>query len=354
MSTLKLFRSSAAAVAICVVIAGGGGAQSVPEIAPTTEPGDATVADAAATATEAPSAPTPISVELPAPSPLLYGFRDQDSVVFVLAAPPAAAEPVLDGVAWRTKSIEDAMKSADIVVFESDGQSSEAAARAAAIIQRDGFLVKAASLRRALGAEDSARLDEVAGAYALPADQLDRMRPWQAFLAVSMSIAAEGRKPETSGFVGALKRDVAAQGKRVAYLESIEEELALFTGMPAADEMALLRRLVSSWQDEKAARGPLAVAWMSGDAEALDRLLNEPVRSAAPKAHERLVDQRNETFANLALRLLERPGNAFVVIGARHLVGDESVPKLLAGKGVTVSKISTGEKPAATATEVAQ
>jgi hypothetical protein len=119
--------------------------------------------------------------------------------------------------------------------------------------------------------------------------------------------------------------------------------------MPAADELTMLRRLLADWQAEKDARGPLAAAWLGGDRDAMDLLLNAPARKGAAKAHKRLVDDRNERFAELAMRLLERPGNAFVVVGARHLVGEDSLPRLLANKGLTVSKISTAEPDAAAA-----
>jgi len=54
---------------------------------------------------------------------------------------------------------------------------------------------------------------------------------------------------------------------------------------------------------------------------------------------EKLLWQRNRTWADWVQKRLETPGTVFVAVGAGHLAGAKSVQADLAAKGIHVSRV---------------
>jgi uncharacterized protein YbaP (TraB family) len=52
-----------------------------------------------------------------------------------------------------------------------------------------------------------------------------------------------------------------------------------------------------------------------------------------------LIRQRDKNWADALAKRLDRPGTVFVAVGAGHLVGPDSVQKMLAAKGLKVTRV---------------
>ena len=88
--------------------------------------------------------------------------------------------------------------------------------------------------------------------------------------------------------------------------------------------------------------------WGSGDVEGLSAMLRPEAEDPdLAERHRRLWTERNQKMADKLDLFLKRKGRRyFVVVGAGHLVGENSVPDLLAAKGLTVRRIEkVGRKP---------
>ena len=79
-------------------------------------------------------------------------------------------------------------------------------------------------------------------------------------------------------------------------------------------------------------------AWRSGDAEQLDELLGKRMRTDLPVLYNVMITQRNHNWAKQILALLETPEVEFVLVGALHLSGPDSVQALLRKAGVKVQR----------------
>ena len=78
-------------------------------------------------------------------------------------------------------------------------------------------------------------------------------------------------------------------------------------------------------------------AWRTGDTAALEKLLTEGT-DEAPEIRERLLVERNRNWIPHIEKCLAAGERCFVVVGAAHLVGSDSVVDLLQKAGYKVEQ----------------
>ncbi|WP_411819520.1 TraB/GumN family protein [Hyphococcus formosus] len=274
-------------------------------------------------------------------TPAVWRVSDADSDYFLLGTfhilPP--------NLHWRTDEIAEAYDNADIVYFEVDADAPDAASKTLNIMMTQGFNAPGTTLSSLLDDHDAQKLREIVGELSLPFAAVDTMRPWNAFLALSVQfIINQGFEPG-SGVDSVLLKNAKLSDKEVRFFETLEEQLSLFTGLDPETEKMLLTVTIRDWDEQQAAFDDLYEAWVSGDTEFLDVEMNEVLREQAPIVYDRLIVDRNITWADeLEAALRNESGTGLVAVGAAHLVGDEqSVPALLKKRGFDVSRVVIGQ-----------
>ena len=142
-----------------------------------------------------------------------------------------------------------------------------------------------------------------------------------------------------------LAEQARAGGLRVVALETA----ALQTGalLPASDAetQALIDQTLRQLEDRSARRvlARLAAAWESGDLAALEDYEHwcDCVASDGDRAYlRRLNDRRNPALAN-GIEAWHRQGRRlFAAVGALHMTGPQSLPRLLAKQGFAVERVA--------------
>jgi uncharacterized protein YbaP (TraB family) len=284
--------------------------------------------------------PTAASTNADVASPPIWRVSDGDSTLTIVGTfhvlPP--------GLDWRARPLAAAADRAETVWFEAETDTRLARMTAATVMQKHGTLAGAARLPGLLGPEDSMRLANAAAEIGVPMEQLDTLRPWRAFLVLSaQSIAAQGYDPALG--VGAMLLAEARQrGRALRFLETVEEQLSLFTGLAAADEKSLLILTLRDWDKREEDLAATLAAWKSGDDAALDETMNGLLRREAPGAYERLIVARNRAWTPKLAAALDEPGSALVAVGASHLVGPDSLPVMLAAAGYSVERVGASQE----------
>lgn len=170
-----------------------------------------------------------------------------------------------------------------------------------------------------------------------PAEITSRLRPWALVLTLSMP------QPMTGEFLDKVLHDRAlAERKQVRGLETVDEQMAIFSELSLADQQALLRQALADQEQLPQMMETMLVAWLERDLGALQSLYEENLAGlpAALQSRfgQRLVESRNRLMAERAVPLL-RQGGAFIAVGAMHLPGEEGVVALLREAGMTVSPV---------------
>lgn len=206
-------------------------------------------------------------------------------------------------------------------------------------VERHGLLPPEQTLRDVVSADTWRLLVAYLRAHDEPLDAVSRMRPWLAAQRVAqIELAALGVDPD-GGVDSWFVRHAVAEAKPVARLETLDEQMAAFGALPAAVEEALLRELLEQAPVFGETLLASRWAWEHGEeARLLELLLGAGEDPRASLFHRTVFVPRNE---RMAARLSARAADGrdrFVVLGAGHLIGPESVPELLGRHGFAVER----------------
>src|SRR5437879_12143534 len=82
-------------------------------------------------------------------------------------------------------------------------------------------------------------------------------------------------------------------------------------------------------------------AWKSGNAQALAEVLRDAANKDAgsKKIMKLLLEDRNVSMAQKITRMLEAGDKAFIVVGAGHIVGANSIVNILRKQGLQIRQI---------------
>lgn len=169
---------------------------------------------------------------------------------------------------------------------------------------------------------------------------MQAMRPWLAAAVLTGQPLLKAGFDPALGVDTVLQAQAKAAGKRVAGVETMDQQMRLLAELPQG---LAVRFLLSAMDD--AARGPALIdemirGWQSADTEALARTLSGQIRKEAPDLYRIIFVDRNETFARAVEGFLAGNKTVLLVIGAGHLAGPDNVRDLLARRGIKVERVA--------------
>ncbi len=268
-------------------------------------------------------------------APAMWRVRDADSD-YVLFGTFHILPPGLD---WRRDALNAAFSEADVVYFEVEADTPGAEAITVNTVMTQGFNKRGVTLSGMLNEADAQKLREIANEVKLPFAAIDTMRPWNAFLSLSVQFIINQGFDPSHGADSVLMKEAKAAGKDVRFFETIQEQLALFTTLEPEVEKNLLILTIRDWDEQEESFDDLYRAWANADLGVIDAQMNEDMRDMAPAVYESLLAERNRNWVEqLDAVLKAESGKGFVAVGAGHLVGDDSVPALLEARGYEVTR----------------
>ena len=232
--------------------------------------------------------------------------------------------------------IESAFTNARIAVFEADMEEMETADAMLKLMSK-GQLPPDQSLRELLSADVYTNFLRHAQSAGLPEAMFQRLKPsFAAITVVAVELQRLGFDPQLGvdkHFYGRARKS----GKTIEGLETVDFQIDLITGFSAAEEDLVVKSTLKDFENIQAVVGDLVKSWETGDAETLEKLLNEATREA-PVIFKRLITDRNERWTPRIAELASGGRNAIVIVGAGHLVGKEGVVNLLKNRGLDVTQ----------------
>jgi uncharacterized protein YbaP (TraB family) len=199
-------------------------------------------------------------------------------------------------------------------------------------MMENGMLKDGATLRTTIGDDRYRRVSKEAERLGVPTEAIDMLQPWVVGLQlVEMQYVQLGFDPQ-SGVEQQLEHKAQADGKPISGLETLDEQLGVLQHMSNADQARFLDMVVGEMHDVDGETQSVVNAWRSGDAAKLAALLSDEYTSF-PNLYRVLVSERNKRWVPQIEKLLHGNQDAFVVVGALHLVGDGGLLDLLRRDG---------------------
>jgi len=166
-------------------------------------------------------------------------------------------------------------------------------------------------------------------------------KPWLAALVISQQ-ALVGLGVSTDYGLDKYFLDKAkADGLPVLELETFEEQMSVMADMTDDEADLFLWVTIDELKDLPQTIGLFITHWKTGDDKAFASIFFKEYDKYPELApfRDRLITFRNRLMADrLEAMLKQRKDALFVVVGAGHLLGEESIQNILAGRGYAVVK----------------
>src|SRR6185503_12346186 len=224
-------------------------------------------------------------------------------------------------------SLEAAFKDSDLLVEEVDLAEMLTPTAQFSLLAK-GMLPAGQTIDKVISPATMALVSSRLENLGMPLPALQQFKPW--FLAMTL-MAVEWQK---AGFDAALGLDkhfydrAQTDRKAVQGLETTEYQISRFDGMTMSQQDHFLAESLKDLDNEKASVQKLAAAWKAGDLPTVERFVLQDLKDD-PLLYQRLLVDRNRNWLPKIEALFARPGRAFVVVGAAHLVGPDGLLAML-------------------------
>jgi uncharacterized protein YbaP (TraB family) len=232
--------------------------------------------------------------------------------------------------------IENAFTNSRVVAFETDIGELESPALAMKILSKSQ-LPEGQTLENVLSPEIYKTFMKHVEESGTPAIMVERMKPAMAAITLEVfELMKMGLNPE-NGVDKHFYPLAKSAGKDIIPLETVEYQTDLVTGFSKEEGELLMKSTLKEIDNAKKEFGELVKAWREGDADKLQKLMNEAMADS-PTIYKRLLTNRNHNWIPKIKELVGGDKNAIVIVGAGHLVGKEGVVELLHQDGLKVTQ----------------
>jgi len=236
-----------------------------------------------------------------------------------------------EGTAWRSAAFARAFAEADTLVVELTGLEDQAAANA--VFMELARTPGQGELSTRVTEDERWRVELALDMAGLDDGGFSGMETWAAALTLGQALRSGGMGP------GADQQLLAAAGNRpVVELEGLRDQLAIFDGLPEAEQADLLLAVAREAGHSQDEPRRLFAIWAAGDVEALVRETRAGLL-ADPELRQALLVARNEAWAERIAALLDEGSRPFVAVGAAHIVGEDGLAAMLAAEGARVTRV---------------
>jgi uncharacterized protein YbaP (TraB family) len=267
------------------------------------------------------------------PGPLLWQIQTASGEVLLLGSVHMlrAQDYPLAG------AIEAAYERADRVVLELDLATLDPVQMQLSL-RRLGMAEEGDSLETLMGPDSWRKATALAEELGVELVRLAAAKPWYAALTIAnLEMIRLGFRPE-HGIEQHFARLCLQDDKPIHGLETLDYQLGIFNDMALADQRRLLLQTLEDATRMEADMDGLIETWNRGDVERLGELLGEGFEEYG-SLYETLVVRRNRQWLPTVESWAERAGTTLVVVGALHLVGEDSLIEMLRTQGHRVRRL---------------
>lgn len=289
-----------------------------------------------------PKKPVPAPAPAPASAPVA---RAERHLLWHVTAPTGEAyllgslRAVPRDIYPLPPEIEKAFHHATHLVVEMDVDA--ALAEMAKVKEQQGQFAAGDSAAKHMKKETLEALDAFCREHALPAQEIETLRPW--FIATEVVESAVLKSlgyDESTSLDRHFIQQAKTKDKKILELETLVERIGVMAGMSENLQERLLTNMLRDVPHQPERLKGMVAAWRSGDLAAIEALIGAKREEPDSKeVWEKLIDYRNVKMTDKIAEYLKDKGPLFVCVGVDHLVGGKGVLKLLEAKGFKVEQV---------------
>lgn len=158
-----------------------------------------------------------------------------------------------------------------------------------------------------------------------------------AFMSFSLPVIVWQQQGYTDGIDKILFDKAKLAGKQLGELETLDQQLAALASLKEIDPNLLIDETLTELESPTFSINNLIKDVFSGDIQGLAVFLERMKAEGMESFYENLVVKRNKAWINKIDNFISDGVPTFIVVGALHLVGDDSVLNMLKQQGYRIS-----------------
>jgi uncharacterized protein YbaP (TraB family) len=195
------------------------------------------------------------------------------------------------------------------------------------------MLPEGSTLPSILGPQRYAHATSLAHEVGVDLSSFDQFAPWFAAEAISqLQLMELGFQPQSGIEMYFLER-ARSDGKSIAGLETVHDQIALFEGLSMNEQSEYLVSSLEQAHELPKEVDDMVRAWQRGDTAWFESQLQSEL-GRDPALYQSVLAARNRKWIPKIESLLSDDKNYLVIVGTGHLVGRNSVIDLLKKDGV--------------------
>ena len=128
-------------------------------------------------------------------------------------------------------------------------------------------------------------------------------------------------------------------------LETLEDQFNAMLAMGEGKEDEIIQHTISELERLSVVMQKTKAAWRKGDNQALVEVALTPWAEQFPSLYTALLVERNQRWIPKIEHFLSTPEVEYILVGALHLAGSDSVLAMLKAKGYQVQQLSASSSP---------
>lgn len=265
-------------------------------------------------------------------APKLWKLSDHNSTVYLFGS----VHVMTDNSYPLENYIETAFDSSDYLVVEVDITSPESVIQSQQLSWEMGQFHDHRTLKSSISNETYQLSSQRAQELGIDIDSMEKTRPWLfAMNLVQLKISQIGLNANEGVDLYFINK-AQTQYKNIYQLESIEDQMSLFSKMSDELEETFLKQSLIDLDAMEEELPSLINSWKNGSDHELEMLLHDSFDSF-PELYDTFVKQRNENWTPKIIEYLEDDKNYFIVVGTLHLIGKDSVINMLEEQGFNIN-----------------
>lgn len=232
-----------------------------------------------------------------------------------------------------------AFQDSDTIVFETDMSAMMGIGFQQKVLEQMR-LPQGQTLKGMLATKTYSRLAQFLEIRGIPIAGFDAFKPAMVIMTLTLTELQKMGISPTSGVEIYFSAEARKHKKALSSLETPDEQLTVLTKMGEGYENAFVEGSLDDFENLEAEFEILITAWKNGDERKIDEKMTQAMKKRFPDMYNTLLVQRNFNWIKQIKTLITTPEKEFILVGAAHLAGADSVQNLLRAQGYKVEKLT--------------
>lgn len=264
--------------------------------------------------------------------PAFWRVESEDNTIYVLGT----MHRLPDGKAWFSDELQEILENADTLVMEV--KSSRGAKEYLGFLtQQEGVALSRQPLALAIGEKAFETYTMKMAAYGVSKNTFERYKPWYAALFLALLGGERAGYFSHYGVETVLERFAKEHSIQRLGLETYPQQFLFYAELPDDTQVRYFATTLEHSNDFQDRFDSQFEAWFAGDTATIADLVLAPLRED-PLIYDTLIVNRNKAWLEQFEYFLAEGGTYFIAVGTGHLVGPDSVLKMLEDKGYQVTR----------------